>query len=393
MSSTATTTTTTTTVQPLRWSAVDLLQGLLSVPSLSGGEAAAVAWFTAALEELGYRAWTDGAGNACGSVGSSHPDAPEILLLGHIDTVPGEIAVRVQDGILHGRGAVDAKGPLVAFAIAAARAATDGSLPDGVRVTVIGAVGEETWGSPGASWLCAHYPTPAAVVIGEPSGWDAMVLGYKGSTFLTASVGTDLSHSAGPEATAPELAFAFWQRVQVWLATHNAGADAPGYATLDGTLRGFSSSGDGLRETATLQASFRLPPGITTTDVASGVAELALQDNVQLTWQPNAEAFRVDKRSPLVAPFMAGIRAAGGQPRIKVKTGTADMNLVGPAWGCPIIAYGPGDAAFDHRPDEQISVAELDSGVDVLHSALPRIAQHLLRQREQVQVTGEGSRA
>jgi LysW-gamma-L-lysine carboxypeptidase len=46
------------------------------------------------------------------------------------------------------------------------------------------------------------------------------------------------------------------------------------------------------------------------------------------------------------------------------------MNVVGPAWGCPIVAYGPGDAAMDHTPDEHIEIEEFRRGVDVLAQAL-----------------------
>src|SRR5688572_15404774 len=133
--------------------AVDLLYGLVAQPSVSGSEGAAVEWLGRRMDALGYRTTIDGAGNAVGTRG--HGDR-ELLLLGHIDTVPGEIAVRIADGVLHGRGAVDAKGPLAAFVAAGARA----TLPPDVRLTVIGAVGEESFGSPGASWLCAHYPAP-----------------------------------------------------------------------------------------------------------------------------------------------------------------------------------------------------------------------------------------
>ena len=44
------------------------------------------------------------------------------------------------------------------------------------------------------------------------------------------------------------------------------------------------------------------------------------------------------------------IRRQGGAPRHKVKTGTADMNLLVPRWGCPAVAYGPGDFASRPHP-------------------------------------------
>jgi LysW-gamma-L-lysine carboxypeptidase len=68
------------------------------------------------------------------------------MLLGHIDTVTGDIGVRIDGDVLYGRGAVDAKGPLAAFASAAAQSL----IPDGWRVVVIGAVEEEIASSTGA---------------------------------------------------------------------------------------------------------------------------------------------------------------------------------------------------------------------------------------------------
>ncbi len=349
-------------VDTMTMTALDMLAGLVAIPSVSGDETAAVDWLCLAMRELGYQTSIDGAGNAVGTIGSG---AREILLLGHIDTVPGDIPVHIEDGILHGRGAVDAKGPLAAFVAAGALA----QLPPGVRLTVIGAVGEETFGSPGASWLCEHYPAPDAVIIGEPSGWDGIVLGYKGSVGLTATVTTGLTHSAGPEATAPELAIHDWTRLTSWLTQQNNGAPA-GFTTIDATLRSINTASDGLHEMTTLEITFRLPPGTSITWLREHVDDLGL--DADLNWRPNAEAYRVDKRSPLVAPFLAAIRATGGQPRLKVKTGTSDMNLVGPTWNCPIVSYGPGDASFDHTPNEQIPLADFERGVEVLVSAIER---------------------
>ena len=64
--------------------------------------------------------------------GRSAPERAQIVLLGHIDTVPGHIPVRIENGELWGRGAVDAKGPLCTF-VAAAAAAAPGPQRDGHR--------------------------------------------------------------------------------------------------------------------------------------------------------------------------------------------------------------------------------------------------------------------
>jgi LysW-gamma-L-lysine carboxypeptidase len=50
------------------------------------------------------------------------------------------------------------------------------------------------------------------------------------------------------------------------------------------------------------------------------------------------------------------------------------MNVVGPAWNCPIVAYGPGDSSLDHTPEEHIDVEEFRLGINVLERALQTLA-------------------
>jgi LysW-gamma-L-lysine carboxypeptidase len=68
--------------------------------------------------------------------------------------------------------------------------------------------------------------------------------------------------------------------------------------------------------------------------------------------------------------LLRAIRAEGGRPRFKLKTGTSDMNILAPSWGCPMVAYGPGDSALDHTPSEHIEIQEFLRGVNVLTRAL-----------------------
>ena len=117
---------------------VEFLSELVTIESLSGEETAVAHFLTAHMRRLGLAAHIDEAGNAVGvrEVGDENGRITrEIVLLGHMDTVPGHVPVRVADGKVYGRGAVDAKGPLAAFVLAAAQA----RLAPGTRLVVIGA--------------------------------------------------------------------------------------------------------------------------------------------------------------------------------------------------------------------------------------------------------------
>ncbi len=113
------------------------LLGLVRQYSPTGQEQAAVNWLVQHMKVLGFdQAYADPTGSAIGIKGSGQK---QLVLLGHIDTVPGEIQIRLTDDNLYGRGSVDAKGPLAAFVDAAAGINVH---PDW-QVIVVGAVGEE----------------------------------------------------------------------------------------------------------------------------------------------------------------------------------------------------------------------------------------------------------
>ena len=115
---------------------VSLLENLLKLYSPTHQESDAVKYLVDQMNALGYTAHIDEMGNAIGVMGEGDK---EVMMLGHIDTVPGFIEVKRDGDILRGRGAVDAKGPLATFVAAGAMA---GNVA-GRRLTVIGAVGEE----------------------------------------------------------------------------------------------------------------------------------------------------------------------------------------------------------------------------------------------------------
>jgi [amino group carrier protein]-lysine/ornithine hydrolase len=391
-----------------------LLQDLVAIPSLSGQEAAASAFLRDWLASHGFQAFVDEAGNAVGVLegeseaeplpqplpeaergatplfpgreGEPHPQplpeaergaiSPfptreggqgvrslrEIVLLGHIDTVPGRLPVLVQDGQLYGRGSVDAKGPLVAFATAAAQA---GPQP-GWRIVVVGAVEEEAASSKGArSFAPRHRPDLA--VIGEPSGWQRVTMGYKGRLLAEASVHQGLSHRSGRLPSACEVAVSFWNAITAHLEVWNAGRERAWDQILPALL-GFASSDDGVFEEARLKLGFRLPPDMGPEELKPVLHGLA--GDIGLLFRGEEVAYQAEKDSPLARSFLRAIRETGGRPGFLLKTGTSDMNVVGPIWRCPILAYGPGDSSLDHTPEEHIDLQEWSQGVEVLTNVL-----------------------
>lgn len=342
---------------------VQLLEGLLKIYSTSYKEVEAVQYLVSQMSALGYDARIDEAGNAVGVIG----DGPaEVMLLGHIDTVPGFIDVRRDGDLLYGRGAVDAKGPLACFVAAGALA---GKVP-GRRITVIGAIGEES-DSPGARYVADHY-RPLALVIGEPSGWDKLTLGYKGSAWFGFEAKRTLAHTSAQNESACEAAVSFWNRLASRVAEFNSGKPKM-FDQLLPTLREMKSDSDGFVESARLKFGLRLPPGLSVADLQQMVAATAEGDSIEMN--EGCPAYRAEKNTPLVRSFLSAIRAATGEPGFTVKSGTSDMNIVAPIWQCPTLAYGPGDSALDHTPDEHISITEYQRAVRILAQVLqdPRL--------------------
>ena len=361
---------------------ISLLEQAVRIPSVSGQEQAVAQFLVDAMAQLGFRSYVDAAGNAVGEAG----EGPTVVLLGHIDTVAGEVPVRVEDGRLYGRGTVDAKGPFVNFIAAAARllaaagnhagnhnsrTGNHAGLP--LRLVLVGAVEEEAASSKGAHYVVDRY-APVACIIGEPSGWDRLTLGYKGRLLVEGRWEQAMAHSAGKDIAVAERAVAFWNAVHAHCVAVNEGKPRL-FDQIIPSLRSIHSGSDGLQDWAELTIGLRLPLGVDPHALEQELTALAEgEDNHAgsslLQFRGGCEAYQGEKNTPLVRAFLKGVRRVGGTPGFLLKTGTSDMNVVGPAWRCPILAYGPGDSSLDHTPEEHVEIAEFERAVDVLEAAL-----------------------
>jgi LysW-gamma-L-lysine carboxypeptidase len=338
--------------------AIDLLREMVEIPSSSGQEAQIAKYLTGAMASLGFTSTSvDQAGNATGVL--TRGPGPHVMLLGHMDTETGEVAGGIRDGMLYGRGSVDAKGPLAAMICAASRADFAG------KVTVVGAVEEETPQSRGAVHVRETYEVPDAVIIGEPSGWSSVVVGYKGKLDFRYQVKQPAAHPASPTPKATEMAVNCWNTVQGLLGptiTH-AAFDEPGLTLV-------SMTGDPAR--AEIEVSVRTPPDFRTGPLLETLRRHCPEG--ELVVLNDIAACLVAPRNPVVRSLCGGIRMGQARPVLKKRTGTSDMNTLAQSWKVPMATYGPGDNTLDHSDDEHIVLGEYLNGIDVLTSALAELS-------------------
>jgi len=336
--------------------AVDLLHEMLTIASPSGQEQELAAFLAARLAKLGFAERIDEAGNVIGEIGTG--DGPTIMLLSHLDTADWPLPVRAEGGWLWGRGAVDAKGPLAAMICAAARRPGFRGL-----IQVVGAVEEERL-SRGGHYLARSMPPPDRLIVGEPSGWSAVVLGYRGKIDLEYRVARPPTHSTNPEPKATEIAVGFWEAVCTALGPElsHAKFDRPA-----ATLRGIR--GDLVQ--AWVDVDCRVPPGFDAERLTAALRSAAADGELNVI--RHIPAVRQSRANPAARALAAAIRRHGGQPRPLLKTGTSDMNTVSERWSVPMAAYGPGDSSLDHGPAERILLTEFLQGVEVLATALDEL--------------------
>jgi len=361
----------------------DTLIGLVSQYSPSGQERSAVEWLVTRMKLLGYdNAFIDEAGNAVGVMGQG---PKQVVLLGHIDTVPGEIKIALTPSpspeergrLLYGRGAVDAKGPLACFVDGVAQVGAK----SGWQFVVIGAVEEER-NSEGARFVANQYK-PDFAIIGEPNQWDRVALGYKGSAWANITVKRAQAHTASGEETAAEAAVEAWLKIKAYVDSFNTDKQKI-FDKLLLTLRGMDSDSNDFEQWARLKVGVRLPVEVAPDDWYGKLNEILgdshslHESDCHLLVEPTGfavSAWGGEKNTPLVRAFLSGIRSNGGGPRFVYKTGTADLNIVALVWKCPAVVYGPGDSALDHTPNEHIDLAEYAKAVNVLVNVLSKLIE------------------
>jgi len=328
-------------------------------------------------DDLGFEdIQIDEVGNLIAKKGTG---SPKIMLCGHMDVVPGKVKVRKEGDLLYGRGASDAKAPLIAMLFAAA------SIQNNNGTIIFVAAVDEEGSAIGIKNLVKKKMNIDYAIFGEPSGVKQVTIAYKGRLAINLKVTVeDSSHASAPwlskNAIQESMIFAkeLKERLEVGQEDRTKGMLLTATIT---EIKGGISHNVTPKECETT-FDIRIPVDMncksTEQKIATLVKEIAEKRGVEAFYSilDETEPFEAAHNSPLVRAFTLGIiEVENSRPTLIRKTGTGDMNVLGNQWKIPVVTYGPGDPHEAHTIDEKVSIDEFLRGIEILKKTL----QHLKR--------------
>jgi succinyl-diaminopimelate desuccinylase len=344
-----------------------------------GDEHEAAEFIATLLREVGFSVMLDpfkpGRTNVVATLANG--DGPVFAFNTHMDVVPaGEgwsspaFHLRESDGKLFGRGACDAKGPLIAMVEGLRMLATD---PGTWRGTLLGVfVADEEVGSEGARRYVAGRPKVDYVVIGEPTS-NATVIAHKGSLRPVIRVHGISAHSSTPDLgdNAIYNAARFVTLVEqhyltvVRLRTHAL----VGNATLTVTRFNAGLADNVIPDHCDLMLDRRLVPGEQDDQVKQEIADLLSEAKARFNIDCECLRYHPTTGGATETPPDAAIvtaSLAGG-----ARYGVTNNKPLGFQGGCDLVHFrsigalgtvvGPGSLAVAHKPDEYVPVGEFVS--------------------------------
>jgi LysW-gamma-L-lysine carboxypeptidase len=347
----------------------------LYTPSLS--ERPMAEFLADKCDDLGFEdIQIDEVGNIIAKKGSG---SPKIMLCGHMDVVPGKVKVRKEGDSLYGRGASDAKAPLMAMLFAAASIEKNQG-----TVTFVGAVDEEG-NAVGIKNIVKKKMDIDYAVFGEPSGIKQVTIAYKGRLAIKLKISAaDSSHASAPwlSKNAIEESMIFVKKLKEKLEANQEDKTKGMLLTATMTeIKGGTSHNITPKECETL-FDIRIPVDMNCKSIEQKIAtlvkEISQEREVDAFYSilDETEPFEAPHNSSLVRAFTLGImQVEKSRPTLIRKTGTGDMNVLGNQWEIPVVTYGPGDPHEAHTIDEKVSIEEYLKGIEIFKATL----QHLKR--------------
>ncbi|MBA3749745.1 MAG: M20/M25/M40 family metallo-hydrolase [Nitrosopumilus sp.] len=356
--------------------AIELLKKSLDIYSPSRSESKLANFLKDVCLDLGFEQTNiDSVGNVIAVKGDGDP---VILLCGHMDTVPGIVPVRLDGDYMYGRGASDAKAPLISMLLGAA------DFPKQNGTIIFAGVVDEEGNATGIKNLVKDKNlNPHYAIFGEPSGIDNITISYKGR--LEIRLLCDVNNSA--HASAPWLSSnAIEEIYEIWnilkkvldnLDINNSKNKANIVSYIITEVAG-GSSHNVTPQKCRMTIDIRIPAHLSCDDILNiidvNINEIKKNKKtimIKYHVEDKTEPFQANTSSPLVRALVLSILdSRKKRPLLLKKTGTGDMNILGNVLNIPVVTYGPGDPHSSHTIDERVFLPEYLTGIEIYKNAI-----------------------
>jgi putative selenium metabolism hydrolase len=381
---------------------------LIRIPGLPGEEGEVARRVKTEMDALGLEdIRVDDAGNVIG-VARGRGNAPPALLNCHMDVVAeGDhsdwevppFSGEVRDGFLHGRGAMDIKGPLALQTYAAASMIREAPGDVIVAHTVL----EERGGLGMKHLLESGRVAPGVVVIGEATHGDVCI-GHRGRAEVEVSITGLAGHASVPARAHNALDLVGGVLLAIRdLADKQASDPVLGPSSLIATMVDvLPESRNVIPDSAVVTIDWRILPGSDDESLMDRVREAILsripETPLGLAWDVRMATERqttytglVEERSLLTPGFLmdaddpmitaaaeaVGRRRGDGAATIRPWQFATDGGWSRGVHGIPTVGFAPGEEKFAHTNRERIDVEEARWGFDRYPHLIAAVQQSL----------------
>lgn len=370
---------------------VALAQALIRRPSVTPADAGAMDVLQQALADLGFACRRMKFGEIENLYARYGQDGPNLCFAGHTDVVPaGDVAAwgqapfeaNITDGLLVGRGAVDMKGSIAAFAAAAARAIAAGAVSGSLSFLITGdeeGVAIDGTG-PVVETLLSEGERVDHCVLGEPTSaaavGDQLKIGRRGSLNVTFVVEGRQGHVAYPHQAINPVPVLVKLIDRVCSRVLDEGYPEFPASNLEVTTFDVGNSTTNLIPArATARINIRFNPAHTGETLIEWLRdEVALaQDGFagRVTLEPalTGNAF-LTAPGPFVQVLSDAVEGAVGKaPILSTTGGISDARFIRKL--CPVVELGLVGATM-HAVDEQVTVQDLELLTDIYEAVIAR---------------------
>ena len=360
-----------------------LLSDLIAIPSYGAQEEAIVGYLVKRFEGQGIPCRvTELDGKSLNVVAEIGVGPRAIALNSHVDTVPpgdpslwltDPLAPVEKDGVIYGRGAMDAKGCLTAMIVAfEALARRRDSLPGRV---ILMAVGAEERGGLGTKTEVANGLKADAAIVGESTRLVPMVA-HKGVLRLEVEVAGRAAHASDPEAGVNAIVAMGPILMELDQLAKRVRQRSEAYTGKASLVISTISGGVALNvipASCMISIDRRVLPTETEEQATREIVEV-VNGAVRVTSGARAQVRKVrfvppasiDSKEPIVAAAEQAASAILGRPvQAAGFSATCDMTYLVNNAGIPTVILGPGEIGVAHQVNEHIAVDQMALAVDV----------------------------